>query len=146
MKIKKEKISISTQKQIEFVDVTEKVEEVVEKSGIKAGQVLVFAPHSTASLVINHNENMLLQDMSRILYRLVPVDERYDHDTFELTNKNKSDGRSNGHSHCKNMILGASETIPLEKGEMLLGERQNIFFVEFDGGRERDFIVQILGE
>ncbi|MFO7806845.1 MAG: secondary thiamine-phosphate synthase enzyme YjbQ [Candidatus Moraniibacteriota bacterium] len=146
MKIKNEKISISTQKQIEFVEITEKVEDIIEKSGIKNGQVLVFSPHSTASISMNHNEDMLLQDMSRILYRLVPVDERYDHDVFELSNKNKSDGRSNGHSHCKNIILGSSEAIPLKEGEMMLGDRQNIFFVEFDGGRERDFIVQVLGE
>ncbi|MDZ7611294.1 MAG: secondary thiamine-phosphate synthase enzyme YjbQ [Candidatus Moranbacteria bacterium] len=146
MKIKNEKVSISTQKQVEFVDITEQVEEIVQESGVKSGQALVFSPHSTASVAINHKEDMLLQDMSRILYRLAPVDERYDHDVFELTKKNKSDGRSNGHSHCKNFLLGTSETIPVQDGKLMLGDRQNIFLVEFDGGRERDYIVQVLGE
>lgn len=146
MKIENKRISISTQRQIEFIDITERVEEIVQESKIKTGQVLVFSPHTTASVAINHNENMLIQDMARILYKLAPVDERYDHDMFELTQENKSDGRSNGHSHCKNIFLGSSETVPIEDGKVMLGDRQNIFFVEFDGGRERDFLVQVLGE
>jgi len=56
-----------------------------------------------------------------------------------------SDGRSNGHSHCKAILLGNSETIPVEKGKLLLTERQNIFAVEFDGSRKRDVFVQVIG-
>lgn len=146
MKIENKKVHISTQSQIEFIDITEKVTDLVQQAKIKSGQALIFSPHTTASIVINHNENMLLQDMARILYKLAPVDERYDHDMFELTRKSKSDGRSNGHSHCKNIFLGSSEAVPIEDGKLILGDKQNIFFVEFDGGRERDFVVQILGE
>lgn len=146
MKIKTKKIELETKKQIEFADVTETVADFVESSKIKNGQVTVFSSHTTASVIINHNEQMLIQDITRILYKIAPVDERYDHDVFELTHKNESDGRSNGHSHCKNMILGNSETIPVENGEMMLGQRQSIFFVEFDGARERDFVIQIIGE
>ena len=81
-----------------------------------------------------------------MLYRLVPIDERYSHDLFELKRMNRSDGRSNGHSHCKNMLIGNSETVPIEKGKMLLGSLQSIFFVEMDGARKRSIIVQIMGE
>lgn len=146
MGTKTKKIELQTEKQLEFIDVTSMVEEVVEGSGIKSGTVTVFSPHTTGSIVVNHNEPMLLQDMTRMLYKLVPIDERYSHDMFELTKHNKSDGRSNGHSHCKSMFLGSSESIPFEKGQLLLGDRQNIFFVELDGGRKRDFIVQVIGE
>ncbi len=146
MKTKTKKIELQTEKQLEFIDVTSMVEEVVESSGIKSGTVTVFSPHTTGSIVVNHNEPMLLQDMTRMLYKLVPIDERYSHDMFELTKHNKSDGRSNGHSHCKSMFLGSSESIPFEIGQLLLGDRQNIFFVELDGGRKRDFIVQVIGE
>ena len=146
MKTKTEKIEIQTEKQLEFIDITSMIEEVIEGSGAKSGTVTIFSPHTTGAIAINHNEPMLLQDMTRILYKLVPIDERYSHDMFELTKHNKSDGRSNGHSHCKNMLLGPSESIPFDKGQMMLGDRQSVFFVELDGGRSRDFIVQVVGE
>jgi secondary thiamine-phosphate synthase enzyme len=98
-------------------------------------------------VAINHNEAMLIQDFMRVLYKLVPVEDHYSHDLFELRNSSiRSDGRSNGHSHCKSIILGNSEIVPITKGKPMLAERQSIFAVEFDGGRERDIIVQVIGE
>lgn len=146
MKIHKQTITKDSRSQIEFIDITEDVGEVVAKSGIRNGQVLVFSPHATASIAINENESLLLQDFQRLLYKLVPVDERYSHDLFELKRTVRSDGRSNGHSHCKDLILGVSEVIPIEEGKMLLGEHQNIFLVEMDGARKRDMVVQVIGE
>ena len=145
MKIFRKKIEIKSNSSIEIIDITDKVAEVVSLSGVREGTVLVYAPHTSAGIFINHNEPMLLQDFTRVLHRLAPVDERYSHDLFELAKKNKSDGRSNGHSHCKVMLLGNSETIPLEKGQMLLTEKQNIFLAEMDGARSRDIIVQVMG-
>lgn len=146
MKIHKQTIKKQSSSQVEFIDITEDIREAVKISGVKNGQVLVFSPHSTAGVSINENETLLLQDFQRLLYKIVPVDERYSHDLFELKKTTRSDGRSNGHSHCKNLILGVSETIPVEEGNMLLGEHQNIFLVEMDGGRKRDVIAQIIGE
>lgn len=146
MAIYKQKIEKESRSQIEFIDVTHDVEEVVRNSKIKNGQVLVFSPHTTVGIAINQNESLLVQDFQRLLYKLVPIDERYSHDLFELKSGSKSDGRSNGHSHCKNLILGVSEMVPVEEGKLLLGDRQNIFMVELDGGRKRDIIVQIIGE
>ncbi len=145
MKMYKELVAFETKTQIEFVDVTDRVQEVIDRSGIREGQVLVYSQHSTLSVIINHNEPMLLQDFMRILYRLVPVDEQYSHDLFEIRRDSVSDGRSNGHSHCKAFLLGSSETIPVEKGKLFLGSRQNIFAVEFDGSRKRDLLVQVMG-
>ncbi len=145
MKIYKEKVEFETRTQIEFVDITNKVQEVIDRSGIREGQVLVYSQHSTLSVVINHNEPMLLQDFMRILYRLVPVDEQYSHDLFEIRRDSVSDGRSNGHSHCKAFLMGSSETVPVERGKLFVGDRQNIFAVEFDGSRKRDVLVQIMG-
>jgi len=146
MQIKKQKIEIQTQQQIEFIDITENVQSFIKKSGVSNGQVTIFSPHTTASITINHNESMLIQDFNRLLYSLVPIDERYSHDMFELTKKNKSDGRSNGHSHCKNILLGCSENLLIEDGKIKLGAQQSIFFVELDGGRKRDYLIQIIGE
>jgi secondary thiamine-phosphate synthase enzyme len=146
MKIKKQVITIESKSQVEFIEITHEVQEIIDASGIREGQALVFSPHSTASIAINEDESLLLQDFQRLLYRLVPIDERYSHDLFELKRVTRSDGRSNGHSHCKNFLLGVSETIPVENGKMLLGSHQNIFFVEMDGARKRDIIVQVMGE
>jgi secondary thiamine-phosphate synthase enzyme len=146
MKIHKQTIEKKSQSQIEFIDITHDVEDVLRESKVRNGQILVFSPHTTAGVAINQNESLLIQDFQRLLYKLVPIDERYSHDLFELKTGSKSDGRSNGHSHCKNMLVGVSEIIPVADGRMILGERQNIFLVELDGGRKRDVIVQIIGE
>ena len=146
MQIIKQKFEIQTSQQIEFIDITEDIQTFVQKTGITNGQVTVFSPHSTASIAMNHNESMLIKDFIHLLYKLAPIDERYNHDMFELTKKSDSDGRSNGHSHCKNLILGNSQNILIEKGKIFIGKRQSIFFVELDGARKRDYYAQIIGE
>jgi secondary thiamine-phosphate synthase enzyme len=145
IKIHKQTIELESKNQIEFFDITEKVQEILEVSGIREGNVVIFTPHTTMGVVINHNEPMLMQDFMRILYKIAPMDDRYSHDLFELRKASKSDGRSNGHSHCKSFLIGVSQTIPIEKGKLLLTHNQSIFAVEFDGARKRDIIVQIMG-
>lgn len=146
MKIYKQKIEVKSTTQIEFIDITDKVDEVISKSGIREGQVLIYSPHTTASIVVNHNETMLIQDFMSILYRLAPVSDRYSHDLFELNKQVNSDGRSNGHSHCKAILVGSvSMTLPVEKGKITLTERQSVFLAEMDGARTRDVIVQAMG-
>ncbi|MBI2438980.1 MAG: YjbQ family protein [Candidatus Moranbacteria bacterium] len=145
MKIHKERIDLESKMQIEFMDITDQVQEIIDRSGIREGQALVYVPHTTMGVAINHNESMLLQDFMRILYKIVPVDDQYSHDLFELRREANSDGRSNGHSHCKAILLGNSETVPVEKGKLVLTERQNIFAVEFDGSRKRDVVIQVIG-
>jgi secondary thiamine-phosphate synthase enzyme len=146
MTIYKQTIIKETKSQIEFIEITQDVIDVLAASGVREGQALVFSPHSTASVAINEDESLLLQDLQRMLYRLVPIDERYSHDLFELKRTVRSDGRSNGHSHCKSFIVGCSETIPVSEGKLMMGSHQNIFFVEMDGARKRDIIIQIIGE
>jgi len=146
MKVYKKTIKIKSESQIEFIDITSEVEEAVQSSGVREGQVLVFSPHTSAGIIVNHNEPMLIQDFMRLLYRLVPVSDRYSHDLFELNRAKASDGRSNGHSHCKVMLLGVSETLPIEKGHILLSEKQAIFLAEMDGARGRDVVVQVMGQ
>ena len=145
MKIHKERIDLESKSQIEFMDITDRVQEIVDRSGVREGQALIYVPHTTMGVAINHNESMLLQDFMRVLYKIVPVDDQYSHDLFELRRESTADGRSNGHSHCKSILLGNSETVPVEKGKLLLTERQTIFAVEFDGSRTRDVFIQVIG-
>lgn len=145
MKVYRKKIEIKSTSSVELIDITEKVEEVVSDSGVREGMVLVYSPHTSAGIFVNHNEPMLLQDFARVLHRLAPIDDRYSHDLFELAKKSKSDGRSNGHSHCKAMLLGTSATLPIEKGHVMITEKQNIFMAEMDGARARDIVIQVMG-
>jgi secondary thiamine-phosphate synthase enzyme len=145
MQIYKEKITFNSSAQIEFIDITEEVRDVIEHSGIREGSVCIFAQHTTMSLAVNHNEPMLLQDFMRILYHFAPVEEHYSHDLFELKKNNKSDGRSNGHSHCKAMLMSPSVVIPITAGSMMISNLQSIFAIEFDGSRDRDVVVQVMG-
>jgi len=145
MKTYKEKITFKSTAQVEFIDITDEVQKVIDNSGIRDGRVCIFLQHTTMGVMINHNEPMLLQDFMRVLYRLAPSDERYSHDIFELKKSNKSDGRSNGHSHCKAMLVGTDVAVPIESGLMLLSELQSILAIEFDGSRDRDAIVRVTG-
>jgi secondary thiamine-phosphate synthase enzyme len=145
MKIHKERIDLESKSQIEFMNISDRVQDVVDRSGVREGQVTVYVPHTTMGVCINHNEPLLLQDFMRVLYKVAPVDDQYTHDLFELRRPGGSDGRSNGHSHCKAIFLGNSEVVPIEKGKLLLTERQTIFAVEFDGSRKRDVHIQVIG-
>jgi secondary thiamine-phosphate synthase enzyme len=145
IKIHKQTIDLESKNQIEFFDITEQVQEIINTAGVREGNVVVFTPHTTMGVVINHNEPMLMQDFMRVLYKFAPMDDRYSHDLFELTKASKSDGRSNGHSHCKSFLIGVSQTVPIEKGKLLLTSKQSIFAVEFDGSRKRDVVIQVMG-
>jgi secondary thiamine-phosphate synthase enzyme len=139
-------ISLTTKKQFELVDITSQISTALTESNVQSGAVVIFTPHTTASIRINHNEPLLTQDLMKMLYRVVPIDANYSHDLFEMRSVVATNERSNGHAHVKAFLLGSSETIPVHEGKLVLGDRQSVFFVELDGGRSRNFIIQILGE
>ena len=139
-------LTVETKTQFEIVDITSDVAAVVKDSGVKEGVAVIFAPHTTAAIRLNNFEPLLIQDIMKMLYRTAPVDINYSHDLFEIRAQLQPDERSNGHAHVKSFLLGASESVPVVDGELALGERQSIFFVELDGGRKRRVVVQVLGE
>lgn len=140
------KIQLETKKQFEIIDITHHVQAAVLESSIKQGIAVVVCPHTTASVRVNHNEPLLLQDMMKAVYRLVPVDISYSHDLFEVRQNVAPNERSNGHAHVKAFLLGCSETLVVEGGQLLLGGKQSVFFLELDGGRSRECYIKILGE
>lgn len=144
-KTKLQRLKLKSTRQFEVLDITSKVESIVAGSGIRSGTITIFTPHTTASVRLNHNEPLLIQDIIRTLYRIVPIDVSYSHDLYEIRSGIEAELRSNGHAHVKAFLLGSSETIPVEKGKMILGNKQSIFFVEFDGGRDREVVIQVLG-
>ena len=140
-------IEIKTQKQFELVDITQLINAEVASSNVKDGLVSIFCPHTTAAIRLNHNEPLLIQDIMHMIYRLVPIEQNYNHDLFELRSGVDVNERTNGHAHVKAFLLGsASESIPIKDGKLILGDRQSVFFVELDGGRDRNFNITIIGE
>lgn len=144
--IKIEKLKLKSQKQFELIDITAQVKSVITSSGIDRGVATVFSPHTTASIRINQNEPLLIQDLMKMIYRLVPVDMNYSHDLFEIRSGIDVGERSNGHAHVKGFLLGNSESIPFENKQMMLGAKQSIFFIELDGARDREVIIEMAGE
>jgi secondary thiamine-phosphate synthase enzyme len=140
------KLFLETKKQFEIVDITSHVRSTVMESKIKNGIALIFCPHTTAAVRINHNEPLLLQDIMKTLYKLVPIDVSYGHDLFEVRQNVSPNERSNGHAHVKAFLLGSSESLPIVKSELAIGSKQSVLFVEMDGGRSREISIQIVGE
>jgi len=134
MKILNESLSFSTRGEIDFVDLTGKVEEVVRKSGVKNGLVHVFAPHATGILILTEFEPSLENDIRSVLERLIPKRGSYQHP-------------SNAHSHLRSMLLSPDKTLPILNGHVALGTWQSLVFVETDVyPRQRTVIVQVIGE
>lgn len=146
MKNFQKKLFIETQKQFEIVEITLHVQKAVLESKIQNGLAVIYCPHTTASVRINHNEPLLMQDIMKTLYRIVPVDQSYGHDLFEVRTNLAPNERSNGHAHVKAFLLGSSETIPIEKSNLSMGAKQSVFFIEMDGGRSREVYVKVIGE
>jgi len=139
-------LSVRTERAPQFVDITERVQELVEEMGVKQGIVTVFTRHTTAAIRINENEPLLLSDMEEFLKRLAPKDLYYRHNDFGIRTHNMTEDECpNAHAHCQHLILGASETIPVMEGKLALGRWQRIFLVELDRPREREVCVQIIG-
>jgi secondary thiamine-phosphate synthase enzyme len=146
MKSTNKQIFLQTKKQFELVDLTLQIKTAVVETNIKTGTVTVFCPHTTGGIKLNHNEPLLIQDIMKMLYRVAPVDVSYAHDLFEVRQNVAPNERSNGHAHVKSFLLGSSETLIIEKGQLALGTHQSVFFVELDGGRDRNIILNITGE
>jgi secondary thiamine-phosphate synthase enzyme len=143
MIIKLERIKIQTRKSEEAIDVTPKIEEVVQKSGVKNGLVNILTSHTSSGLLVTEGIPCLEEDILTHFSRLFPEDENYHHRRYL-----DYDGRLgfNADAHLKSVIGGISCTFPIENGKLARGSRQTIYFMEYDGPLERTYFVQIIGE
>jgi secondary thiamine-phosphate synthase enzyme len=134
-----EQITIPTKGHGEMHDLTDKVNQIVKKSGIRAGMVNVFNIGSTAAIGAIEFEPGLQQDLPAILNKLIPPSRDYGHE------KTWHDG--NGHSHLQATWLGPSFTVPVQNGRLVLGTWQQIFHLECDiKPRQRQIMVTVYGE
>ena len=141
-----ESIAVRTSAAPDFVDLTEQVEAILDRTRVLHGFVVVFSKHTTAAVRINENETCLKRDMTRVLERIAPCDEYYEHNDLGIRTENLTDDEDlNGHSHCIHMLMGASESIPVVNGKLTLGRWQRIFLIELDKARDREVLVQVIG-
>ena len=145
MKFLSQTFNIQTEKGPQFIDITDRVEEAARKSGIANGFAVVFSKHTTAAIRINENEPALIGDMERMLEGIAPSCAEYKHNEFAHAFSTNGE-RPNGHSHCQHLLLGASEAVPVVDGKLIVGQWQRIFLIELDHGREREVVVQLVGE
>ena len=139
---------IDTSAAPEFIDITDRITSILDKTDVSNGTVTIFSRHTTSAIVIQENEPLLLNDMSSLLEKLSPKSARYGHNDFTIRTVNMNEGEPpNGHSHCQHLLLGSSETIPVANGLLTLGQWQRIFVVELDESKitPREIIVQIMG-
>lgn len=143
MKIHTEKVELLSEKPTELVNVTTLVKETLAKSGVRDGVLHIFTTHTTTALTINENEPGLERDIVALLMSIVREDGDYHHHHFFY-----KDGRMavNAWAHLRNILLGSTLSIPVAEGRALLGERQNVYFVELDGPQERTIFIQVMGE
>lgn len=147
MTIKNKTITIETEETLQFFDITFQIEKFVEESGVENGMVNIQSMHTTATLILNENEPLLIKDIKKNLSALAPEDADYNHDNFDIRTVNMCDGEcANGHSHCKSIYLTPTNTLNLIDGQLQLGRWQRILFVELDRSRTRKVQIQVMGE
>jgi len=141
-----ETITVTTPDAPHFIDITETVQEVITRVGITIGSALVFSKHTTAAIVINEHEPLLLEDITDLLARLAPPAAGYRHDDMRIRTVNLTpDEPENGHAHCQHLFLGPSAQLPITDGQLDLGQWQRVFLVELDRPRPRQVVVQLTG-
>ncbi|HLD59115.1 MAG TPA: secondary thiamine-phosphate synthase enzyme YjbQ [archaeon] len=128
-----QKILLKSSKRSELIEITAQVQKIVSSSKIKNGICTVFCPHTTAGIVINENADPDVRaDILKALEGLVPQNADYSH------------AEGNSDAHIKSVLVGNSKTLIVSDGKLELGSWCGIFFVEFDGPRQRTILVQLV--
>lgn len=135
MKAHTEYLWFQTERREQFVRITDEVAEIVARSGIQEGFVLVSAMHITAAVYINDWESGLIADIHEWLNELAPRKNYRHHQT----------GEDNGEAHLKNLVIHHQVMIPITEGQLDLGPWQQVFYAEFDGKRRKRVVVKALG-
>ena len=124
---------VRTSSHTQMIDITDQVQKIVTDSGVKEGICVIFVPHTTAAVTINGNADPDVQtDFMKEINKIVPWEDGYRH------------MEGNSAAHLKSSMMGFSETVIIEQGRLLLGTWQGVYFLEYDGARNRRVYVKIL--
>jgi secondary thiamine-phosphate synthase enzyme len=132
-----EYLSFTTKNHRDYINITPQVEEIVRKSGIREGMVLVSAMHITAGVYVNDAEDGLIRDIDAWLEHLAPFRADYNHHRT---------GETNGDAHLKSLLVHHEVIVPITNGILDFGPWQQIYYAEFDGQRKKRVVVKVLGE
>jgi len=125
--------SLKTRRREELIDITDYVRDSIKKSNLSDGILVVFVPHTTAAVTINENAYpSVKKDITTFLAEKVPQSSHFSH------------VEGNADSHIKSSLIGPSLTLIVEDGKLLLGTWQGIYFYEFDGPRNRTFLIKTI--
>jgi len=139
MKTFRKELIFNTEKRIDFINITDEVQQIIDESGIKEGLCLVNAMHITASVFINDNEYGLHNDFKKWLEKLAP------HEPVNSYRHNDT-GEDNADSHLKRQVMGRETVVAITNGELDFGPWEQIFYGEFDGQRRKRVLIKIIGE
>ncbi|HCJ66320.1 MAG TPA: secondary thiamine-phosphate synthase enzyme [Elusimicrobia bacterium] len=137
MKTLTEYLWFNTKKKKELINITDEVQKVVTKSGIKEGLVLVSAMHITAGIFVNDEEEGIKNDLMQWAENLAPFRSDYQHHRT---------GETNADAHLKSILFHHQVIVPVTNGKLDFGPWQQIFYAEFDGQRRKRVIIKVLGE
>ena len=139
MKHLREELWFNTPRRRDYINITDRVEEAVRRSGVQNGLCLVNAMHITASVYVNDDESGLIQDYDGWLEELAP------HQPISRYQHNRT-GEDNGDAHLKRQIMGREVVVAITDGRLDVGPWEQIFYGEFDGRRRKRVLVKIVGE
>ncbi len=139
MKHYREELWFNLPERVGFVNITDRVEDAVRKSGVQHGLCLVNAMHITASVYVNDAESGLLHDYEEWLERLAP------HAPISQYMHNRT-GEENADAHLKRQIMGRDVTLAITDGRLDLGPWEQVYYGEFDGRRRKRVLIKIIGE
>ncbi len=139
MKTFRKELFFNTKNRIDFINITDDVQQAIDESGIKEGLCLVNAMHITASVFINDNEYGLHNDFRKWLEKLAP------HEPVNSYRHNDT-GEDNADSHLKRQVMGRETIVAITNGELDFGPWEQIFYGEFDGQRRKRVLIKIIGE
>ncbi len=147
MEIENKTLEFQTKEIFHFIDFTNKVKDFVKKAGVKNGLVNIQIMHTSAGLILNENEPLLLEDIKEKFEKHASQKDSYKHDDLTKRTVNVcNDECVNGHSHCNAIYLQTTVTLNVFGGELQLGRWQNVMLVELDRSRPRKIQLQIIGE
>lgn len=126
-------LSIRTNSRFEMIDITRAVADAVKEENVVSGICYVFVPHTTAAVTINENADPdVPRDIIMELDKVIPFHDNYRH------------MEGNSAAHIKTSLIGSSEAVFIENGNLVLGTWQSLFFCEFDGPRTRKYMVKVI--
>jgi secondary thiamine-phosphate synthase enzyme len=137
MKTFTEYLWFNTENKREYINITPQIEEILAKSKVKDGMILVSAMHITAGIYVNDDESGIIADIDEWAERLAPYRKDYKHHRT---------GETNGDAHLKSLLIHHEVIIPVTGGKLDFGPWQQVYYAEFDGQRKKRVIVKVMGE